>query len=100
MDIKDIFSDRKTLTYSALCFAAILAILAFYHFLYSKNLTQTEPAGQTGVAEIKKASIRQLDTVIFEDDKFKNLKENKVDWPDYTSLNKGNKTPFVDNTKQ
>ena len=75
-----------------ICLGAII----FFLFFLKGRIESGSPAGlrQSDSVGMKRIDIKQIDTEIFTDERFKELKENKVKQPSISELDIGKDNPF------
>lgn len=91
MDIGPVLHDKNIRQYIMLGAGLLIGAAALYFFVLSDR--PEDMAGAPAQAA-RKGAMKELPTEIFEDDKFKGLKETKVNWTKAEDLNIGNKNPF------
>ncbi|MCU0679150.1 MAG: hypothetical protein MUC28_01725 [Planctomycetes bacterium] len=95
MDINEFLSDKKNRQY-LMAAGLVLALggVLLYFFVFSKNGGDPALTTPADSFTVRVGEIKTLPIEVFENEKFKSLKENKVNWPDENSIKKGNNQPF------
>jgi len=97
MDINGFLENKKNQQY-LMAVGLILAVASFllYFFVFSKNGEDQGVNTRPGSAAWQASAFKDLPADVFEDEKFRRLKENKINWPNAASIKKGNDKPFAE----
>ena len=87
--------NKKNLIYLVLIIV-VVGVLFFIFFSNNEELLVDDNASDRAVFDINNIRIKKLDTEIFTDEKYTNLKENKVKFKELSELNIGKKNPFLE----